>query len=170
MADSQGCRRQGSRRQGVLISAADGLCLAPNSQFRPDGVRRDLWGMAGLNEARRLGRIEGDLAKGDAEALINALDERMGKEAADAALAAAMSKRTADAVARMEAPMRLLRMTGLALAGLALSTTLAACAHRAPEAPPLEPVVVMRTVKETPPAEEIAAWPSTRPSCPRSRT
>ncbi|WP_338577802.1 hypothetical protein V8J38_02790 [Brevundimonas olei] len=35
-----------------------------------------------------------------------------------------------------------------------LSTTLAACAHRAAEAPPqAEPVVVVRTVKETPPAE-----------------
>ncbi len=49
--------------------------------------------------------------------------------------------------------MRLLKMTGLALAGLALSTTLAACAHRVAEAPPPEPVVVVRTVKETPPAE-----------------
>lgn len=86
-----------------LIAASDGLCLALNSEFRPVGVRRAQWGLACLNEARRVGRIEGDLAKGSADALIAALDERMGKEAADAALAAAMSKRTADAVARMEA-------------------------------------------------------------------
>lgn len=85
-----------------LIAAAEGTCLALNSQFRPDGVHREQWGMACLNEARRLGRIEGDLAKGDAAALIAALDERMGKEAADAALAAAMSKRTAETLARME--------------------------------------------------------------------
>ncbi len=86
-----------------LIAAADGICLALNSEFRPQGVSREQWGMACLSEARRLGRIEGDLAKGDAEALIAALDERMGKEAADAALAAAMSKRTAETLARMEA-------------------------------------------------------------------
>ena len=101
MAKDAGARAAADRAS--LIAAADGTCLALNSEFRPDGVRREQWGMACLNEARRLGRIEGDLAKGDAEALINALDERMGKEAADAALAAAMSKRTADAVARMEA-------------------------------------------------------------------
>ncbi|WP_312145393.1 hypothetical protein [Brevundimonas sp.] len=92
-----------SADRASLIAAADGTCLALNSQFRPDGVRREQWGMACLNEARRLGRIEGDLAKGDAAALIAALDERMGKEAADAALAAVMSERAAEAVARMEA-------------------------------------------------------------------
>lgn len=45
----------------------------------------------------------------------------------------------------------------MALAGLALSTTLAACApliakRGSAEAPP-EPLVVVRTVKDTPPAE-----------------
>lgn len=33
--------------------------------------------------------------------------------------------------------------------------TLAGCAHRTAEAPPPEPLVVVRTVKETPPAELI---------------
>lgn len=92
-----------SADRASLIAASDGLCLALKSEFRPVNVRREQWGMACLKEARRLGRIEGDLAQGSADALIAALDERMGKEAADAALAAAMSKRTADAVARMEA-------------------------------------------------------------------
>lgn len=86
-----------------LIAADDGICEAVNAPFRPAGVQRQAWGMACIVEARRLGRIEGDLARGSADALIAALDERMGKEAADAALAAAMSKRTAEAVARMEA-------------------------------------------------------------------
>lgn len=49
--------------------------------------------------------------------------------------------------------MRLLKVIGLAAAGLALSTILAACAHQAAEAPPPEPVVVVRTVIEKPPAE-----------------
>lgn len=91
------------RDRDQLAVWGDLTCTAAGSEFRPAKVKKRQWGVACLAEVRRLGRIEGDLAKGSADALIAALDERMGKEAADAALAAVMSKRAADAAARMEA-------------------------------------------------------------------
>lgn len=94
--------RASADRNG-LIGAADATCAAMHVAFRPEGVKRDQWGMACLAEARRLGAIEGDLAQGSLDVALEAMERQHGKERADAALAAAMSKRTADAVAQMEA-------------------------------------------------------------------
>lgn len=90
------------RDRTSLIHAADGICEAINSPFRPTGVKREQWGMACIAEARRVGRMEGDLNAGTAEALLQGLDARMGKEAADALLAAAYAKRAAEAASRLE--------------------------------------------------------------------
>ena len=49
--------------------------------------------------------------------------------------------------------MRRSKATGWGLAGLLLSTILAGCGTTGAEPAPPEPVVVVRTVKETPPAE-----------------
>lgn len=86
----------------TLIGAADRICEAVNMPFRPDGVKRPQWGVACLNEARRVGRIESDLNAGTADALLQGLDARMGREAADALLAAAYAKRAAEAVEDLE--------------------------------------------------------------------
>lgn len=85
-----------------LISAADGICEAIHSPFRPVGVKREQWGLSCLTEARRVGKLESDLNAGTAEALLQGLDERMGKEAADALLAAAYAKRAAEAAEGLE--------------------------------------------------------------------
>ena len=85
-----------------LIAAADSICEAIHSPFRPEGVKRQHWGGGCLIEARRVGRMESDLNAGTAEALLQGLDERMGKEAADALLAAAYAKRAADTASRLE--------------------------------------------------------------------
>lgn len=85
-----------------LIAFGDTVCEAVNSPFRPDGVGRERWGQTCLIEARRAGRMESDLNAGTAEALLQGLDERMGKEAADALLAAAYAKRAADTASRLE--------------------------------------------------------------------
>lgn len=88
--------------RATLISAADRICEAVNVPFRPEGVRPAEWGTACLIEARRVGRIESDLNAGTADALLQGLDARMGKEAADALLAAAYAKRAAEAVEDLE--------------------------------------------------------------------
>lgn len=85
-----------------LISRADQICEAIHAPFRPEGGKPAAWGAACLTEARRVGRIESDLNAGTADALLQGLDARMGKEAADALLAAAYAKRAAEAVEDLE--------------------------------------------------------------------
>lgn len=96
-------RQRAAADRASLIGAADATCAALGSQFRPVGVKREQWGMACLAEAGRLGRIEGDMAQGSLDVAIDAMERRNGKESTDAALAAQMSKRTAEAVQHMEA-------------------------------------------------------------------
>lgn len=86
-----------------LVRWGDQTCEAAGAAFRPDGAKKRAWGAACLIEVRRLAKVEKDLNSATAADLIAALERREGKEAADAALAAAMSKRTADTLARMEA-------------------------------------------------------------------
>lgn len=90
------------RNIASLTAAADGICEAIHSPFRPEDVKREQWGLACLTEARRVGRLESDLNAGTADALLQGLDERMGKEAADALLAAAYAKRAAETADRLE--------------------------------------------------------------------
>lgn len=86
-----------------LIGAADAICAALGSEFRPEGELRTGWGVACKAEALRLGRMEGDLAAGSLQVALDAMERQHGKEQADAALAAALSQRTAEAVEKMEA-------------------------------------------------------------------
>ncbi len=97
----RGARAAGDR--AALIGVSDATCAALGSEFRPAGVKRSQWGVACLAEARRLGAIEEDLATGSLDLALAAMADQHGKDLTDAALAAAMSKRTADAVAQMEA-------------------------------------------------------------------
>lgn len=89
---------------GQLLGFSDKVCAAigvtPVSDRRAD---RDRWSAACATEAGRLGRIEGDLSAGSLDVALAAMERQHGKQQADAALAAAMSKRTADAVEQMEA-------------------------------------------------------------------
>ncbi|MGQ3041452.1 MAG: hypothetical protein ACT6TH_14600 [Brevundimonas sp.] len=89
-----------------LLGYSDTVCAALNVTAPAEGAPladRDAWAARCLGEANRLGRIEGDLANGSLDAVLGAMERQHGKEQVDAALAAEMSKRTADAVARMEA-------------------------------------------------------------------
>ncbi|WP_312781987.1 hypothetical protein [Brevundimonas sp.] len=86
-----------------LTRWGDQACEAAGAPFRPEGVKKRAWGAACLGEIRRLAQVEKDLKQGSLDALLADLERREGREAADAALAAAMSKRTAQVVARMEA-------------------------------------------------------------------
>jgi len=92
-----------TRDRDSLTRWGDQACEAAASPFRPKGVKKRQWGAACLIEIRRLAQVERDLKQGSLDALLDDLERREGKEAADAALAAAMSKRTAEVVARMEA-------------------------------------------------------------------
>lgn len=96
-------RQRAAADRASLISVADTICEAIGAPFRPVGEERAKWGGLCLAEARRVGAIEADLAKGSADALLAGLDERLGKEAADALLAAAYAQRAAQAAERMEA-------------------------------------------------------------------
>lgn len=92
-----------ARDRDSLIAAADTICAAAGPEFRPEGVDKRQWGAACLDEVRRLRAVDVDLAKGNVEALLAEAERRAGKESVDAALAAEMSKRTAEAVEQMEA-------------------------------------------------------------------
>lgn len=96
-------RQRAAADRASLIGAADAICAALGAEFRPEGQLRTGWGVACLDEARRLGRMEGDLAAGSLEVALEAMERQHGKEQADAALAAALSQRTAEAVEKMEA-------------------------------------------------------------------
>lgn len=96
-------RQRAAADRASLIGAAEAICAAMGAEFRPEGELRTGWGTACLAEARRLGRMEGDLAAGSLETALAAMERQHGKEQADAALAAALSQRTAAAVERMEA-------------------------------------------------------------------
>lgn len=86
-----------------LTARASNICEAVGVAFEPDKVKRADWGVACLAEARRLGRIEGDLSQGSLDVALEAMERQAGKNQTDAALAAALSKRAALAAERMEA-------------------------------------------------------------------
>lgn len=88
---------------GDLTARASNICEAVGVAFAPDKVKRGDWGVACLAEARRLGRIEGDLSQGSLDVALEAMERQAGKNQTDAALAAALSKRAALAAERMEA-------------------------------------------------------------------
>lgn len=89
-----------------LLGYSDTVCAALGVVAPAEGAKkadRDGWAARCLSEAQRLGAIEGELATGSLDVVLDAMERQHSKEQVDAALAAAMSKRTADAVANMEA-------------------------------------------------------------------
>lgn len=85
-----------------LMHWADQTCEAAGRSFRPEGASMGNWGGACLSEVRRLAKVEEDLKQGSLDSLLQDLERREGKTATDAALAAVMAKRAADAAERME--------------------------------------------------------------------
>lgn len=85
-----------------LASWSDLVCAEANSEFRNDELKKQQWGKQCHEAVQRLAKIETDLQAGSLEALLRDLERRDGKAAADAALAAALAKRAADAAERME--------------------------------------------------------------------
>lgn len=94
--------QEAERNRLSLIAAADGICEAGGQPFRPADVKSPEWGVACLDQVRHLRAVQDAIKDGSIAAMLADLERREGKEAADAALAAVLSKRTADAVLRME--------------------------------------------------------------------
>lgn len=91
------------RDRDGLIVWADLACTAAEAEFRPEGAKKRQWGAACLAEVKRLTEVEAQVKQRSLDALLNDLERREDKDAADAALAAVLSKRTVAAVERMEA-------------------------------------------------------------------
>lgn len=85
-----------------LIRAADGICEASGAPFRAGGVAKRQWGVDCLKRVRAMRATEDAVQNASLAAAITAMEERAGKEAVDAALAAEMAKRAAGAAERME--------------------------------------------------------------------
>lgn len=86
-----------------LLNQATLICAAAGEPFQPEGARQADWGRACLGRATALRAFYDQTQAGSLDALIDAFEAQQGRDQTDAALAAAMSKRTAQAVANMEA-------------------------------------------------------------------
>jgi hypothetical protein len=95
--------RDAERNRQSLILAADGMCAAAGSEFRPAGAARRDWGVACLDDVRALAAFKADTVAGSLQVALDAMERRQGKEAADAALAAAIARRNQETLERMEA-------------------------------------------------------------------
>ena len=90
------------RDADTLAKWGDLVCAEAASQFRVATDRKSKWGVQCRTDIQRLAKIEDDLKTGSLDALLADLERRDGKTATDAALAAALAKRAADAAERME--------------------------------------------------------------------
>ncbi|KQR52975.1 hypothetical protein [Brevundimonas sp. Leaf168] len=86
-----------------LLTQADRICDTAGEPFQPQGSDQDDWGRRCLGRVVVLKAYYDQTQQGSLDALIDAFEAQRGKDLTDAALAAAMSKRAADAVANMEA-------------------------------------------------------------------
>lgn len=80
----------------------DLVCAEANSEFRTEDQKKRHWGNQCRLDIKRLAQIENDLQASSLDALLRDLERRDGKAAADAALAAALARRAAEAAERME--------------------------------------------------------------------
>lgn len=86
-----------------LLTRAREICTAAGEPFQPEGARQKDWGLACQGRVVALVQYRDKVRAGSLDAMIADLERREGKEAADAALAAAYARRANDALTRMEA-------------------------------------------------------------------
>lgn len=86
-----------------LLAQAREICTAAGVPFQPDGAKQADWGKACQGRVTYLASFRAQTVEGSLTDALAAMEARDGKQATDAALAAAMSKRTATAVENMEA-------------------------------------------------------------------
>lgn len=89
-------------RAGLLAQARE-ICATSGEPFQPEGSKQSDWGRRCNGRVAALVRFHNETNAQSVDQLLAALDKQLGKDQTDAALAAAMSKRTAQAVANMEA-------------------------------------------------------------------
>lgn len=87
----------------LLLNQAREICTAAGEPFQPAGVRQKDWGRACQARVAALVEYRSKVQTGSVEAMLADIERREGKEAADAALAAAYARRANDALTRMEA-------------------------------------------------------------------
>jgi hypothetical protein len=86
-----------------LTRAGDAICAAAGAEFRPDDVARRDWGVACVRQVQALAAFRDETVSGSLQVALDAMERRQGKEAADAALAAALARRNQETLERMEA-------------------------------------------------------------------
>lgn len=86
-----------------LLNAASRICDTAGEPFQPEGSEQADWGRSCLGRVTALKAFHEDARQGSLDAMLADLERREGKEAADAALAAAYARRANDALTRMEA-------------------------------------------------------------------
>lgn len=94
---------QAKADRAQLLAQAREICATAGQPFQPDGSRQREWGEACRAQVADLVAFRDQTRGQSLNALIDDLERREGKEAADAALAAAYARRANDALTRMEA-------------------------------------------------------------------
>lgn len=94
---------QAKADRAQLLAQAREICATAGEPFQPDGARQEDWGRRCNGRVAALVAFREKTQAGSLDAMIADLERREGKEAADAALAAAYAKRANDALNRMEA-------------------------------------------------------------------
>lgn len=86
-----------------LLTAANRICDTAGEPFQPVGSKQSEWGQRCLGRVAALAAFHDQTRQSSLDAMLADLERREGKEAADAALAAAYARRANDALSRMEA-------------------------------------------------------------------
>lgn len=94
---------QAKADRALLLAQAREICATAGEPFQPDGSKQKDWGYRCNGRVAALIAFREKTRGASLNALIEDLERREGKEAADAALAAAYARRANDALTRMEA-------------------------------------------------------------------
>ena len=89
--------------RALLLTQAREICASAGEPFQPEGSRQKDWGRLCNRRVAELVDYQDKVQSGSLDAMLADLERREGKQAADAALAAAYAKRANDALTRMEA-------------------------------------------------------------------
>lgn len=89
--------------RALLLTQAREICATAGEPFQPEGSKQKVWGKRCNGRVAALVAFRDQVRTGSLDAMIEDLERREGKEAADAALAAVYAKRATDALTRMEA-------------------------------------------------------------------
>lgn len=89
--------------RAMLLAQATGVCAEAGVAFQPEGSKQKQWGQACAQQVRALRAYREETERGSADILRATLERQLGKNNADAVLAAIYAKRANEALIRMEA-------------------------------------------------------------------